>query len=69
MPNQPLPRKIRWLLKVNSVDEMWYKMLTEGDPMTKYGRHPHGLIPSNPRCASCYTPFGGIGGAHARFGL
>ena len=69
MPNQPLPKIIRWLLKVNSVDEMWYKMLTEGDPMTRNGRHLHALIPSNPRCAACYTPFGGFGGTLGRLGI
>jgi adenylate cyclase len=69
MPKQPLPRMFRWLLKVNSVDEMWYKILTEGDPMTKQWRHIHRLIPSNPRCVSCYSPFGSIGGVLGRFGL
>lgn len=69
MSNRPLPRRIRWLLKVNSVDEMWYKMLTEGDPMTRRGRHLHSLIPSNPRCVSCHTPFGGVGGTLARIGI
>jgi adenylate cyclase len=69
MPNQPLPRRYRWLLKVNSVDEMWHKLLTDGDPMARFGRQLHGRIPTNPRCASCYSPFGGIGGTLARHGL
>jgi len=69
VPNQPLPRRVRWLFKVNSVDEMWHKMLTEGDPMTRRFRRLHGLIPSNPRCVSCHNPFAGIGGALGRVGL
>ncbi len=69
MPNQPLPRRIRWFMKVNSMDEMWHKILTEGDPMARSWHHLHALIPSNPRCVSCYTPFGGIGGALARIGI
>ena len=69
MPNQALPRKFRWLFRVNTVDEMWHKMLTEGDPMMKHGRHLYGLLPSNPRCVSCHTPFAGIGGALGRIGL
>ena len=69
MPNQPLPKKFRWLFKVNTVDEMWHKMLTEGDPMARRGRHLYGLLPSNPRCVSCHTPFAGIGGALGRIGL
>jgi class 3 adenylate cyclase len=48
---------------------MWYKILTGGDPITRQWRALHGLIPSNPRCVSCYTPFGGIGGALARIGI
>ena len=69
MPNQPLPRKFRWLFRVNTVDEMWHKMLTEGDPMMKQWRHFYGLIPSNPRCISCHTPFAGPGGALGRMRL
>jgi adenylate cyclase len=48
---------------------MWYKILTGGDPITSQWRQLHSLIPSNPRCVSCLTPFGGIGGALARVGL
>ncbi len=56
-------------MKVNTVDEMWRKILTEGDPMTQFGRKIHRLLPSDPRCVSCYTPFAGIGGVLARSGL
>lgn len=69
MENQPLPRKLKRLFKVNTVDEMWHKVLTEGDPMIRYRHHLHQLIPSNPRCAICYTPFGGIGGTLASLGI
>ena len=69
MPNQLPPKKFQWLFRVKTVDEMWHKLLTEGDPMTRRGRHLYGLIPSNPRCVSCHTPFAGIGGALGRTGL
>jgi adenylate cyclase len=69
MPEEPLPRNISRLLKVNSVDEMWYKLLSEGDPLTKRDRRINAFIPSNPRCVYCYTPFGGFGGALARKGI
>ena len=69
MPAEPSPKKYRRLLKTDSVDEMWGKILTEGDPMAQRGRQFHGFIPSNPRCEACFTPFGGIGGALARLGI
>lgn len=69
MAKQQLPRKFRWLFRVNTVDEMWHKMLTQGDPMMQHWRHLYGLIPSNPRCVSCHTPFAGIGGMLGRIGL
>lgn len=69
MAKKDLPRKYRWLFRVNTVEEMWHKMLTEGDPMKQHWRHLYGLIPSNPRCVSCHTPFAGIGGALGRLGL
>jgi adenylate cyclase len=69
MSGQTLPRSYRWLFRVNTVDEMWYKLLTKGDPMAGRFRNIHGMIPSNPRCSSCYTPFGGLGGVLSRLGL
>jgi adenylate cyclase len=59
----------RWLFRVNTVDEMWHKLLTKGDPMGGRFRHLHRLIPSNPRCVACFTPFGSVGGALGRFGI
>ena len=69
MPAEPVPERLRSLLKVNTVDEMWQKVLTEGDPMAQRARRFHLLIPSNPRCEACYTPFGGLGGVLARLGI
>jgi len=37
--------------------------------MMQHWRHLYGLIPSNPRCVSCHSPFAGIGGAFGRIGL
>jgi adenylate cyclase len=69
MPKQPLPTKYRWLFRVNSIDEMWHKLLSKGDPTHGYLRHLNALTPSNPRCVSCYVPFGGIGGVLGRIGI
>jgi hypothetical protein len=69
MSNQRLPGNYRWMFKVETVDEMWHKLLTEGDPMSNRFRRIFGLIPTNPRCAACYAPFAGIGGAIAHLGL
>ncbi len=66
MSNQHLPAKIRWILKVNSVDEMWHKLLIQGDPLQRHWRHFNGLLPTNPRCAVCYAPFAGLGGTIGR---
>jgi adenylate cyclase len=69
MPENPLPKYIQKRMKVTTADEMWYKLLTEGDPYSKWERMINALFPSNPRCAMCYSPFGGIGGALARLGF
>lgn len=66
MPNQPLPEKYRRRFKVNTVDEMWYKNLTEGNIRWKQYRPLFGKLPSNPRCVNCHRPFAGIGGALLR---
>ena len=63
MSEKPLPEKLRRRYKVNTVDEMWYKHLTEGNIRTKQWRHLFGMLPSNPRCVNCHTPFAGIGSA------
>jgi adenylate cyclase len=66
MPDPSLPRRFQLTKGVHSVDEMWYLILTEGDPMKKRARHVLGLLPHNPRCVSCHSPFAGLGGTVAR---
>src|SRR5215217_4601143 len=43
-------------------EEEWYKMLTEGEPIPRRLYHLHGLLPSDPRCKLCGSPFKGWGG-------
>jgi adenylate cyclase len=43
-------------------EEEWYKMLTEGEPVPRPLYHLHGLLPSDPRCKLCGSPFKGWGG-------
>jgi len=45
-----------------SVEEEWYKMLTEGEPISRRLYHLNGLLPSDPRCKLCAAPFKGWGG-------
>jgi len=45
-----------------TVEEEWYKMLTEGEPVPRRLYHLHGLLPSDPRCKLCGSPFKGWGG-------
>lgn len=45
-----------------TVEEQWYKMLTEGEPIPRRLYHLHGLLPSDPRCKICGSPFKGWGG-------
>ncbi|HLO33441.1 MAG TPA: adenylate/guanylate cyclase domain-containing protein [Anaerolineales bacterium] len=45
-----------------TVEEEWYKMLTEGEPVPRRLYHLHGLLPSDPRCKICGSPFKGWGG-------
>lgn len=66
MSNPPLPEPLRQRMKVNTVDEMWKMMLTEGNVRTKRWRHLYGLLPATPRCVQCHRPFAGIGGALLR---
>src|SRR5919106_5494239 len=48
--------------KDQTVDEEWYKMLTEGEPVPRHLYHLLGLLPSDPRCKLCAAPFKGWGG-------
>jgi adenylate cyclase len=45
-----------------TVEEEWYKMLTEGEPIPRHLYHLYGLLPSDPRCKLCAAPFKGWGG-------
>ncbi len=62
MAEQELPEHIRRQYGVDSVDEMWFKMLTEGNWNIRNRRPFHGRLPANPRCVNCHVPFRGIGG-------
>src|SRR5688500_4739525 len=67
MSNRTLPENLRRRFQVNTVDEMWYKLLTEGNVRWKHFRHLFGRLPSNPRCVNCHRPFAGTGGVLLRF--
>jgi adenylate cyclase len=69
MSDQRLPKNLQFFFHAKTVNEMWYKMLTEGDPLHRNFRRLNGMVPTNPRCAACYTPFGGLGGAFSKFGI
>ena len=45
-----------------TIEEEWYKMLTEGEPINRNLYHLHGLLPSDPRCKLCASPFKSWGG-------
>jgi adenylate cyclase len=45
-----------------TLEEEWYKMLTEGEPIDRRLYHLYGLLPSAPRCKLCAAPFKGLGG-------
>jgi adenylate cyclase len=45
-----------------TVEQEWYKMLTEGEPINRHLYHLFGLLPSDPRCKLCASPFKGWGG-------
>ena len=45
-----------------TAEEEWYEMLTEGEPVPRRLYHLHGLLPSDPRCKLCGSPFKGWGG-------
>ena len=45
-----------------TVEEQWYRMLTEGESIPHVLRHLQGLLPASPRCKMCNAPFKGLGG-------
>lgn len=66
MPDRLLPERVQRELNVSTVDEMWFKLLTEGNVRIRRYRPIYGRLPSNPRCANCHRPFAGIGGVLLR---
>lgn len=49
-----------------SSENQWYKMLTEGEPVSRHVYHLFGILPSNPRCKLCAAPFKSWGGTLMR---
>ena len=45
-----------------TIEEQWYRMLTEGEAIPHVLRHLQGLLPASPRCKMCNAPFKGLGG-------
>lgn len=45
-----------------TLEEEWYYMLTEGEPINRHLYHLYGWLPSDPRCKLCAAPFKGLGG-------
>jgi adenylate cyclase len=45
-----------------SVEDEWYRMLTEGETIPRVLRQFQGLLPASPRCKLCNAPFKGWGG-------
>lgn len=45
-----------------TLEDEWYYMLTEGEPVARRLYHLHGMLPSDPRCKLCAAPFKGPGG-------
>lgn len=45
-----------------TLEEEWYRRLTEGEPINRRLYHLYGLLPSDPRCKLCAAPFKGPGG-------
>lgn len=69
MSDKPLPKNLQRMFSVNTVDEMWRKILTEGNPIWSNLRPLWGRLPSNPRCVNCHRPFAGIGGGLLRVAM
>lgn len=49
-----------------SLEEEWYRLLTEGEPINRHLYHLYGWLPSDPRCKLCAAPFKGWGGVLMR---
>jgi adenylate cyclase len=44
------------------VEGEWYRMLMEGEPISRFWYHLHGWLPADPRCKLCAAPFRSWGG-------
>lgn len=42
--------------------ELWRMALIEGERVPNVMRRFFRMVPSNPRCKACYSPYGGVGG-------
>ena len=69
MSDKPLPKNLQRFLHVSTVDEMWHKVLTEGNPIWSTLRPLWGRLPANPRCVNCHRPFAGFGGGFLRLAM
>lgn len=45
-----------------TLEEEWYRLLTEGEPVPRRLYHLLGMLPSDPRCKLCAAPFKSWGG-------
>lgn len=43
-------------------EELWYQFLAEGNPMAERERAIFKILPHDPRCMFCLSPFEGVGG-------
>ena len=48
--------------KEQTLEDEWYRILTEGEPVPRHIYHLLGLLPSAPRCKLCAAPFRSWGG-------
>lgn len=62
MSDQKLPEFFQRRYGVETVAEVWYKNLTQGNARRRARRHINGRLPSDPRCVNCHRPFAGPGG-------
>lgn len=66
MTHEELPEDIRRFYGVETVEELWRKILLGGNSRLRRFRRIFGMLPSNPRCTNCHRPFAGVGGALLR---
>jgi adenylate cyclase len=66
MSSNPLPAHLKTRFGVETADEMWAKILTEGNAFMRRNRARYARVPTSPRCRNCHRPFEGVGGAMLR---